>query len=393
MNKRILFVHQSSAIGGGSYCLLNVIKSIDRNLLTPIVALNSDGPLVEELIKIGVEVLIFPHLSSIPYNKSLFSLKNILTYIKVDKSLSYFKILLNQYHIDIVYLNNMMVYRYLRPAKECGCRTVLHCREHWPLNEHTQQLSWIRKYVDKYCDQLIAINKFSASIFSPQKTSIIYDWIDMQSRYEKRPLCEIFGEDMQDKKVFLYTGGMQPIKGAVQVLDTFVNDIQDANARLLCVGLTPIIESDSLRGKIKKILSIIGYKTYNWKVFQLMNSDKRIVNIPATYMLTDIMQQCYCNLSFFTIPHANLAMVETSLLGIPSVAAENEEALEYTFNGFTASLFEANNKKAFADAIFNLIDNYEVYKERLMLKNTDIQLMFNRDRNVAIINKDLKQLL
>lgn len=104
MNKRILFVHQSSAIGGGSYCLLNVIKSIDRNLLTPIVALNSDGPLVEELIKIGVEVLIFPHLSSIPYNKSLFSLKNILTYIKVDKSLSYFKILLNQYHIDIVYL-------------------------------------------------------------------------------------------------------------------------------------------------------------------------------------------------------------------------------------------------------------------------------------------------
>lgn len=86
-------------------------------------------------------------------------------------------------------------------------------------------------------------------------------------------------------------------------------------------------------------------------------------------------------------------MVETSLLGIPSVAAENEEALEYTFNGFTASLFEANNKKAFADAIFNLIDNYEVYKERLMLKNTDIQLMFNRDRNVAIINNVLKQLL
>ena len=124
-----------------------------------------------------------------------------------------------------------------------------------------------------------------------------------------------------------------------------------------------------------------------------MNSDKRIVNIPATYMLTDIMQQCYCNLSFFTIPHANLAMVETSLLGIPSVAAENEEALEYTFNGFTASLFEANNKKAFADAISNLIDNYEVYKERLMLKNTDIQLMFNRDRNVAIINNVLKQLL
>lgn len=393
MNKKILFVHQSSAIGGGSFCLLNVIKSIDRNLLTPIVALNSYGPLVEELTKIGAEVLIFPQLSSIPYNKSLFSFKNILTYIKVDRSLSYFKILLKQYHIDIVYLNNMMVYKYLKPAKECGCKTVLHCREHWPLDEHVIQLKWAQNEVYQYADELIAINHYSASIFPKKKATIVYDWIDMDSRYEKRPLCDIFGEDMHDKKVFLYTGGVQPIKGAVQVLDTFVNDIQDTNARLLCVGLTPIIESDSLRGIIKKILSIIGYKTYNWKVFQLMNSDRRIVNIPATYMLTDIMQQCYCNLSFFTIPHANLAMVETSLLGIPSVAAENEEALEYTFNGFTASLFEANNKKAFADAIFNLIDNYELYKERLMLKNTDIQLMFNRDRNVAIINNVLKQLL
>lgn len=393
MNKKILFVHQSSAIGGGSFCLLNVIKSIDRNLLTPIVALNSYGPLVEELTKIGAEVLIFPQLSSIPYNKSLFSFKNILTYIKVDRSLSYFKILLKQYHIDIVYLNNMMVYKYLKPAKECGCKTVLHCREHWPLDEHVIQLKWAQNEVYQYADELIAINHYSASIFPKKKASIVYDWIDMLSRYEKRPLCDIFGEDMQDKKVFLYTGGVQPIKGAVQVLDTFVNDIQDTNARLLCVGLTPIIESDSLRGIIKNILSIIGYKTYNWKVFQLMNSDRRIVNIPATYMLTDIMQQCYCNLSFFTIPHANLAMAETSLLGIPSVAAENEEALEYTFNGFTASLFEANNKKAFADAISNLIDNYEVYKERLILKNTDIKLMFNRDRNVAILNNVLKQLL
>ena len=114
--KRILFLHQASTIGGGSYCLLNVVKAVDRSLFTPIVALNGNGPLVDELRKLDVEVIIFPQMAAIPYNRTLYSLHNILAYRKVDKSKPAFKKLLIDNKIDIVYLNNMMIYRYLRPA-------------------------------------------------------------------------------------------------------------------------------------------------------------------------------------------------------------------------------------------------------------------------------------
>ena len=53
--KRLLLMHQSSSIGGGSYCLLNIVKALDRSLWEPIVALKEDGPLTGEIKKMGVE--------------------------------------------------------------------------------------------------------------------------------------------------------------------------------------------------------------------------------------------------------------------------------------------------------------------------------------------------
>ena len=60
--KRILFMHQTSVVGGGSYCLLNIVKSLDKNRFEPVVALKDNGPLVDELKKQGVEVLIYKQM-------------------------------------------------------------------------------------------------------------------------------------------------------------------------------------------------------------------------------------------------------------------------------------------------------------------------------------------
>lgn len=384
--QRILFIHQSSEIGGGSYCLLNVIKALDRSKFIPILVLKKTGPLVEEIKKLNVEIIIFNKLESILYNEALLKPKNSLRYLHIMFSISAFKSMLKSNKIDIVYINNMMLYRYLKPAKESGCKTIMHVREHWPLNEHIIQLSWARKMVHKYCDQLIAINNYSASIFPEKESSIVYDWIDMDSRFEDYPLSKVFGENMSDKKVFLFTGGIQPIKGALQVLRAFVDEIKDPSARLLCIGLNPIIETKSLRGRIKRILASLGFYTYNWKIKKLMDSDNRIKSIPATYMITHIMQQCFCNLSYFTIPHANLAMAEAEILGLPTVAALNEEALEYSLNGKNAVLFEANNYKEFVRAIETMRLDYQQYKEALRDSRAVIAEIFSKKNNTLLLN-------
>lgn len=63
--KNVLFIYHTSSIGGGSYCLLNILKTLDRNNIKPVVLLRDKGPLVDEIQKYGIEVILFPLLRTI----------------------------------------------------------------------------------------------------------------------------------------------------------------------------------------------------------------------------------------------------------------------------------------------------------------------------------------
>ena len=62
---------QSSAIGGGSYCLLNILREIDKSMIEPVVCLASDGPLRKEIESLKISVVFFRKMVDIPYNKNL----------------------------------------------------------------------------------------------------------------------------------------------------------------------------------------------------------------------------------------------------------------------------------------------------------------------------------
>lgn len=69
--KTILYVFHCSTIGGGSYCLLNVLKNLDRSQYKPVVLLATQGSLVEEINKLGIDVHFLNDLDSVPYNLPL----------------------------------------------------------------------------------------------------------------------------------------------------------------------------------------------------------------------------------------------------------------------------------------------------------------------------------
>lgn len=384
--KRILFMHQASTIGGGSYCLLNVVSSLDRNLFLPIVALNSYGPLVDEFEALGIKVVIFHQMAAIPYNHTMFKVSSIKAYKRVENSIPAFKKILQDHCIDIVYLNNMMIYRYLKPAKECGCKTIMHVREHWPLEEHKIQLKWARKAVASYCDELIAINRYSASIFPDKPSTIIYDWIDFSHRFEPRSMSEIFEEDMEGKRVYLFTGGTARIKGAFEVISTFSKCVSDTDARLLVLGYDLNKPLQGYRTKLKKLLYRFGFDINEMKILNIIKKDSRIHTIPSTYKLVDIIKQSYCMLSYFTIPHANLAMAECITLGTPVIAALTDEALEYSDNGRLAILYPIGDIKAFEQAVseFNgfAIQDSEAAKIAFMFSKEE-----NMNRLLEVCNK------
>lgn len=389
---RILFMHQASSVGGGSYCLLNIIKELDREQFEPVVVLQSNGPLVDELHKLGVEVVLFPQMMAVPYNHALTLLK-IRIYLKVHLSLRPFVDLLKRINADILYLNNMMIYPYLRVAKEQGMKTVIHVREHWPLDEHVKQLGWARKAVYTYADKLIAINHYSASIFPQKEATIVYDWIDMKGRYKPISMNDIFGEDVAEKKVLLYTGGFQQIKGSDYIVNAFSNEIKGDEYRLLILGADLNKPLKGRRHQLINFLSYFGYNYYEKNLRESIKTDSRIVCIPGVYELVDLVKQSYCFVSYFRIPHANLALAENIILGNPCIAADTEESREYTKDGNFAMLVKPNNPKEFATKLISFLEEREKWKESAQSGSKYLSELFNKDINVQKLNRALLALV
>jgi glycosyltransferase involved in cell wall biosynthesis len=390
--KNILFVYHASNIGGGTYCLLNILKEIDRRIYKPCVLLCEDGALVNEIKALGIEVFFMDSMTLIPYNRPIWGRGGMSAYFKIVRSFTDFDNLLNKIRPDAVYFNTMMLASYLEVAKKKGCKTIIHLREHWPHNEHVKQLSRLQSTISSYADKIIAINSYSASLIPNREVKIVYDWIDLSKRYEYRPFDDIFKEDTSRLKVYLFTGGLQDIKGAAEVIDVFRKRILDNNKRLLLVGVEPHPNYTGLKNKIRLFLSKVGINVYEYKVRNMIQSDHRIVCIPATYAIRHIMEQAYCNLSFFTIPHANLALAESIIVGTVPVAARTEESVEYSGGEEFALLFELGNQDDMIKKLNELDENYEVIKVKVKKGSQAISKIFNKERNVALLHSVLEDL-
>lgn len=387
MMKRILFVHQVSVIGGASFCLLNIIKALDKGKYIPIVLLKNDGPLVEELKKLNVEVFFSSSLSIYPYNKPLYKLPILIHIFKLYRSLKDVEKIVKECRPDVVYLNNTFLFPYLRVVQKLGIKSVIHIREHWPSNQHQKQFKYIQQDILRRADKIIAINDYSARMISPYltKTTIVYDWIDFSERYECRPFNEIFGEDVSNKKVYLYTGGMQSIKGAYEVFKTFSEKVKGSDCRLLALGVTKNILLSGWRDYIKYFFYKLGYLSYQYKVRAIVQNDNRIVCIPSTYYVKHLFEQAYCMLSYFTIPHANLALAEAICLGLPCIAAETEESIEYTLNSKLGLLYPLNNMDAFGKCIQELDGKYSQLKVQIKKDSYKIVEKFSKERNSELL--------
>lgn len=389
--KTILYVYHASNIGGGTYCLLNMIKALDRKAYRPIVLLGSEGPLVAELKALEVDILFISTITTVPYNKSLFTLHNIMRIMRIVQSLKLFCHILHKIKPDIVYLNTMMLYPFLRIAKKNGIKTVIHIREHWPENQHCIQRKLAISQIRKFADQVIAINSYSASMIEDKthRVNIVYDWIDLSKRYENRPYSKIFNEDCSHKKVYLCTGGYDNIKGTLEVVRAFSSVVKDNNSRLLLLGNKPTIKTNRLR----KFLFINSQKTYIEELDKAISADDRIKMIPNTYFIKHIYEQAYCVLSYFKIPHANLALAENIILHTPVIAAENAESLEYSAEGELAVLYEENNYNNFKEQL-KAFDSIEPsLKKKLREKSHQVEKMFNPETNIKKLEEIYQKLL
>ena len=390
--KKILFLYHISTIGGGSYCLLNILKSVDRSQIEPIVLLCNDGPLVDEIKSLGIEVAFLPSMHVVPYNTSTLKPTKIKNALSILWSMKQLKGIIVTHKPDVVYCNTMMLYPYLRIAKKMGCKTFIHIREHWPKGEHKWQRKTALSHIAKYADEIVAINRYSASMVTSygRTATIVYDWVDMSTRYQEMPLRDIFSEEMLDKKVFLFMGGMQKIKGTLEVLTAFSEHLKGNEYRLLALGVVDRMEVSWIKKTIKTILSLFGRKDYCEEVGKILRADNRIKCIPGLYNIRHLYEQAYCVISYFTIPHANLALAESVICHTLNLAARTDESLEYSLEGELSILYEENNFRDFVNKLQSIEKCRGDYLLKMEEKSGIIEDMFNPSKNISVLNRLLE---
>lgn len=103
--KKVLFVYHVSTVGGGSFCLLNILKNLDKYRIQPFVLLKQSGPLVDEINKLNIPVYFLKNICTVPYNRGLAHLQSLKAIYKIQSSKRAFKLILSEIQPDIVYLN------------------------------------------------------------------------------------------------------------------------------------------------------------------------------------------------------------------------------------------------------------------------------------------------
>ena len=384
-----MYIFHVSAIGGGSLCLFNMVKELDRKKFNPIILLKTIGPLCEKLEKIGATVIIEPSLETVPYNQPLHKFTSIRQIISVIFSLRKVEYWIKHTNAEIIHINTMMMYPYSIPSFKLKRKVIVHIREHWLVDKNKFQLNFAKKIINQCCNAIIAINKTSADIINiPSKTQIIYDWINFSNRDNVIDFKTIFGNDFKNLKIFLFLGGIQKIKGALQVVKVFDEVMKQEDARLLFVGPhTKHIVYDGFKGLVKKTLNIFNYFTYSDKIKRIAQKNDRIVFMKATPHVKSLFEQSYCTVSYPSFPHAIIPIAESIYLGKPVISAKTPESIEYSNHGKGARLFKMNDKKSFMKEFKYAYHNKEnIYKSAQ--ENRDyIKELFSLKRNKSLLNK------
>lgn len=217
---KILFISHESSLYGAQISLLQLLNGINRDIYELFVITDNDGPLVEEVRKIGIAVLISDVSRWITDSGSK-SFRNFGGLVKsLPSSVRRITKFIEAQKIDVVYTNTVTCIGGAIAAKIKKKAHIWHIREN--IRNNLNNASYIPKrlipfVVAFFSDQIIT-NSYSlrADFFNEaiKKIDIVYNGINVErfSGYIKG----ILKKDLsigEDKKLIGIIGGVFPNKG------------------------------------------------------------------------------------------------------------------------------------------------------------------------------------
>jgi glycosyltransferase involved in cell wall biosynthesis len=355
MKKKVLFVFHCSGIGGGSWCLFEILKHLDRSRFEPHVLLTSAGPLVERIRSLGIPVIVDSKVSEFP----IYGERQVAGLLQLMKALLFyprgfraFYHHCRQINPDVVYLNSSAQLFLPWPAKKAGIKKViLHNREHWEFKGLLKIKLPVSKWIIKrFVDHIFSITECgSKAIGFPEKSTVVRDWpsFDDETDLDVRRKSGIDS----GKFLILLTGGVASIKGTLGMLRALEMMQTRDRVAVLVLGC-----DERKTPRWKRIAKQILKKTsYADDIVRLAEKYPQVFLLPMTLHVKAYMQQCNVLVAPFIMPHAAKAALEAQLLGHPAVLYDSAEAREYVRHEETGLIMPLGDVRGLARALDDLV--------------------------------------
>ena len=214
MTKKILYIDHVAHIGGAEISLLHMVKGVKANKQVAVkVVLPEDGPLVDELKKLNIDVDIIP-MVQLNITKNPLALASYpLFLVKYIFQLLHF---VNRYDIDLVHANSIKSGLLVGVVtKLARVPLIWHIRDYY-------EPGWIRTLVrvwgKLFADCIVAISQKVNNMFHHMDSLVIYNGVDLtlfsQAKINKSSLTlrEEIGIE-STKKIICIVGQLAPWKG------------------------------------------------------------------------------------------------------------------------------------------------------------------------------------
>lgn len=346
----ILIIHQSAELYGSDRTLLMLLQNINREQFLPVVVLPSQGPLVTELEKINIKVVIAPVLKL--YRK-MFTVKNIYKFIAdAKKAFVILDELNKEYNFKIVYSNTLAVLLGGIYAKRRKIKHLWHVHE---IIVHPKPIATLYPYlINRYSTKVIC-NSFATKQNIVErlpkldnKCVVIHNGIEVKNDVIDTNVSLKKELGFQENDIIItLVGRISRLKGHKWLLKTYLEKVSSNNIKLLFVG-SPVEGQEYYLEEVEEIITTNNLKN---KV-KILPFTKQLNKI---WSITDVAVMPSTEAESF-----GLVALEAMLAKKAVIGSNHGGLKEIVINKETGILVAPNDVDALAKAIKELINNSEL---------------------------------
>jgi len=378
-------VNPTSDLYGASRCLLRLVVPLRRDGFDPVVVVPDQGPLVTELTRAGIHVVI---MSSLPVvrRRVLKSWRLVPFLLSVLPSVVQFYLLIRRCQVDLVHTNTGVIFTSPIAARLAGVAHVWHVREVFA-DEFGFMWRLYRVLILRLSDRVLCVSQPVARQFPPSpRVQVIHDGVEID---ESSVACQ----DVQ-----AWRGRCCPSDSSALV--GVVGRISPRKGQDVLLRAAEIVARD---GKFKNVRYVIAGDTFTGNEHVVENLRKNVVQsrLQDSVVFTGFVpdpQPLIAALDVLVVPSVLPeafpgVVLEAMALGVPVIATSIGGTIDQVEDGVTGLLVPPDDPASLARALQLLLTDRALAERIRYAAKHAVHQRFNQGCTQAAVSNVYRQLV